>query len=552
MNWNLVINSRFRPFSYDEMVKPLLQYKEAYDDSSKDFSSLATQTEAWRDIAMREQNPVAYSMFEEYSNALNSAVDNFSRGMSINDNPRLIDLKRGYASKIVPIQNAYNTRLKQIDEQMKGKAAGIVYASDAASTSIDEYIKNPSLQHEFADSNAGYKRVLNAATALSKKLSKVDVERIDQYTKAFLQEHGYRDSEISQAIQDIQGALIGDGNERGMGILQSILDTEMNTSGVSSWKDESRKLDYLNRVAPALYAAVGQTDLKPMEDYGARLNAQMNKEKEMYKWKKTQESPDSNEKLFRESSATSVDSDKKTSQIQSDIEFLRAVQNNPKIEQDKATRIITVGGSNVTPPTSISVKYSPTQERLKNISKRYNLDLRLNSDGTNNFDEAIGKLEGDIRKSAIRSTSYIVDITDPSLIAKTIRENSLSLYRRTGNTGIYDSDGDQVDISEVLEYMTPNSLLEYDPSSGLEFTGINKDNKEKSFHLDPEVVTASSIVANGRRKNRYQSIMDDIDIYIDEENTEGLEVLIPNFMNELHYQFNSTPKRQGLTLSNKE
>ena len=27
----LVINSKFRPFSYDELIKPLVQYKEAYD-----------------------------------------------------------------------------------------------------------------------------------------------------------------------------------------------------------------------------------------------------------------------------------------------------------------------------------------------------------------------------------------------------------------------------------------------------------------------------------------------------------------------------------------
>lgn len=555
MSWNIAINSRFRPFSYDEMVKPLVQYKEAYDAAEKDFSTLAAQTEAWKDIATRDQNPIAYNMYKEYSDALNAAVDDFSRGMNIKNRSSLLGLKKGYASSIVPIQNAYNTRLKQMEEQMKGKASGMVYASDAASTSLDEYIKNPSLQHEFADSNAGYKRVANAAAALSKQLSKVGTGRIDSFTKTFLQEHGYKDTEVVKAIQDIQGALRGDGNERGMGILHSILENEMQTSGVSRWKDVSKQEDYFNRIAPALYNAVGQTDIKPMEDYGARLSAQMEKEKQMALWKKAAlNTPDASETPYRTSPVTFVDTDKKTRQMQSDIDFLREVRNNPAMIEKKASRYVApIGGSNVSSSVGGTIEeYSPTSERLANISKRYGINLNINSIGANNFGEAINNLEREIRKSTIRSSTYIVNITDPSLIAKSIKENSLSINRRTGNTGIHTSDGDSADVSDVVDYLTKDSFLEYDPAKGLILTGINSEGKTKSFVLDPEVVTGASIVVNGRRRNRYQQLMEDINTSIDEDDADEQEKLIDGFMKELYYQFNSIAKRQGSTLSSKE
>ena len=55
----ITINSRFKPYSYDELVKPLLYYKEAYDKIEKDYSDLAAQAEAFKDIASQEENPEA-------------------------------------------------------------------------------------------------------------------------------------------------------------------------------------------------------------------------------------------------------------------------------------------------------------------------------------------------------------------------------------------------------------------------------------------------------------------------------------------------------------
>ena len=68
----ITINSRFKPYSYDELVKPLLYYKEAYDKIEKDYSDLAAQAETFKDIASQEENPEAYKLLQNWLPALHS------------------------------------------------------------------------------------------------------------------------------------------------------------------------------------------------------------------------------------------------------------------------------------------------------------------------------------------------------------------------------------------------------------------------------------------------------------------------------------------------
>lgn len=101
---NLSIQSQFRPFTFDELVKPLLIYKQAYQETEKDYSDLLAQTEIFKDIATRENSKEAYELYSNFSNELGEAVDDFSKG---NINRRaLLGLRRRYFQDIVPIAKA--------------------------------------------------------------------------------------------------------------------------------------------------------------------------------------------------------------------------------------------------------------------------------------------------------------------------------------------------------------------------------------------------------------------------------------------------------------
>lgn len=142
----LVIDSKFRPFSYDELIKPLVQYKEAYDKVEADYSNLAAQTEQWKDIANQTQSPEAYAMYSKYANDLNNIVDDFSKGMTLQNRSQLLAMKRRYASDIKPIENAANRRKELADEQRKIEAQDPtrLWQRRASDMSLDEFIHNPS------------------------------------------------------------------------------------------------------------------------------------------------------------------------------------------------------------------------------------------------------------------------------------------------------------------------------------------------------------------------------------------------------------------------
>lgn len=110
---NLVINSQFRPFTFDEMVKPLAYYKEAYDKAEEQYSNLATDTEST--LASLDPNSRAYSRIQNYADELRRYTDDFSNGMTMGNRKALLNMKRRWASDVVPIQQA-NQKLEKMQE----------------------------------------------------------------------------------------------------------------------------------------------------------------------------------------------------------------------------------------------------------------------------------------------------------------------------------------------------------------------------------------------------------------------------------------------------
>lgn len=289
-NYSLVLDTKFKPFSYQEMLAPVMVATQAHQALEQEYSALAEKSSIWENMASEQSDPYAYKMYKTYANDLEKQAEQLAReGLNTLSRRGLMGMKSRYSKEIVPIENAYKARAEEIKEQLAGRAQGMVYEGDATTSSLDRYLKNPSIKYRYANSQEGFKRVASAAAALSKELREYGRgKKLDSYTNTWLQQHGYSSSEINQAISDIEGALRGDGNIRGTNILSSILANEMQTAGISDW-NKAAQMDYYNRVAPALYQAVGQTNIGTFEDYGARLAAQEAKEKRVKAYNPTTE-----------------------------------------------------------------------------------------------------------------------------------------------------------------------------------------------------------------------------------------------------------------------
>lgn len=152
----LVIDSKFRPFSYDELVKPLTQYKEAYDKVEAQYSDLVSQTEQWKDIANRTKSPEAYAMYSKYANDLNNIVDDFSRGMTLQNRSQLMSMKRRYSSEILPIARASEAMKEANDLRVKSGPDAIFEVGEY--NSLDQFLHGKTANNKFQSRDALTKR----------------------------------------------------------------------------------------------------------------------------------------------------------------------------------------------------------------------------------------------------------------------------------------------------------------------------------------------------------------------------------------------------------
>lgn len=275
-NYSLVVNSKFQPFSFDRYLQPYQIYGQNYKEIEEQYTDLSTKAGIWDGLANEQTDPYTYKMYKTYANDLeNQASQLASEGLNAVSRKNMLNMRARYSKEIIPIEQAYKARTEEAAEQYKGRAAGMVYEGDASTASLDRYLNNPSIRFNQANSQEGFKRVATTASALSKGLRDYrNGKRLDPYVKTWLQEHGYKDTDVAKAINDIQRLINGDTGVDTNGVLNSILQDELNVSGVGKWSDKAAVMDYFSRVAPALYQAVGQTQVSPYEDYGAKLSAQ--------------------------------------------------------------------------------------------------------------------------------------------------------------------------------------------------------------------------------------------------------------------------------------
>lgn len=107
-NYNLVINSKFKPFSYQELLAPVLQATQAHQEIENQYGELAAKANLYADIANEQTSPEAYNMYKKYSDDLNKQADLLSKyGLNNTSKRDMFKIKSRYSSEIAPIATAY-------------------------------------------------------------------------------------------------------------------------------------------------------------------------------------------------------------------------------------------------------------------------------------------------------------------------------------------------------------------------------------------------------------------------------------------------------------
>lgn len=119
----ITTGSQFTPYTFDELLKPFLLYKEELDKQTKDFEDYDTNAEAIGAFLDSNLDSDIYSTYTNYMDALNSAATDLSKqGLTPESKEKLSALKRSFNKDMLPIKAGIEARDKarqQWDELSK-------------------------------------------------------------------------------------------------------------------------------------------------------------------------------------------------------------------------------------------------------------------------------------------------------------------------------------------------------------------------------------------------------------------------------------------------
>lgn len=259
----IVINSKFKPFSYAEMLQPVQMATLAHQEVENEYADLATKANVWDEMANEQTDPYAYKMYKTYSNDLEEQAGQLAReGLTPASRQNMLRMKQRYSSDIVPIEQAYKRRQELIDEQRKllSQDNTLMFDRNASMLSLDDLIKNPQLTYQSYSGATLAKQVGTAAQNLAKEMRENPRKWRNilgnQYFETIMQ-HGYRPEEIIQVLQNDPNA---------SSVLKGIVEDAVGSSNIANWGDT----DTLNRAyeyaRQGLWNAVGETQYQTLQN----------------------------------------------------------------------------------------------------------------------------------------------------------------------------------------------------------------------------------------------------------------------------------------------
>lgn len=270
-NYSLVINSQFKPFSYQEMLAPTLMATQAHQELENQYGELATKASVWEEMANEQTDPYAYKMYKTYANDLEEQAGQLAReGLNAASRRDMLNMRARYSKEITPIEQAYTARQKQAEQQQQAllQDPTLMLSRRASTTSLDDYIRNPQLAYEAYSGKLITAQAASAASALAKEMQEKPRKWRsilgNSYYETMMQK-GFSSQAVLQAIQD---------NPNAAPQLTKIVEDAINSSGVRNWGDQAtiaRAMDYAKQ---GLWSAVGETQYQVLDNWRAKMAEQ--------------------------------------------------------------------------------------------------------------------------------------------------------------------------------------------------------------------------------------------------------------------------------------
>lgn len=74
-NYSLILDTKFKPFSYAEMLAPVAAATQAHQALEEEYGNLTTKANVWENMANEQTDPKAYRMYKAFSDDLKDKAE---------------------------------------------------------------------------------------------------------------------------------------------------------------------------------------------------------------------------------------------------------------------------------------------------------------------------------------------------------------------------------------------------------------------------------------------------------------------------------------------
>lgn len=249
---SLVIGSKFRPFSYSEMLAPIEAATTEHRAIEEGLGEMSAKAGMWDKLANQQSDPVAYAQYKTYADDLTKQADLLARqGLTPESRRGLLDMKRRYSNEITPIEVAATKReeLTKVQREAIQKDPSLMFNIDYGTASLDDLINNPNATYNTISGSELSKRASMMASNLAKT-----IQENPQYQSILGGQYFQQMQQLGYTPQQVMQTIMNDPNAPSE--LKQVADTVWQEAGLDTWDQatQTRARDYINA---GLYDAIG-------------------------------------------------------------------------------------------------------------------------------------------------------------------------------------------------------------------------------------------------------------------------------------------------------
>lgn len=268
-NYDFVIDSSFQPFSMQELLTPMLMYKENFEKMESAYEDLSSKADKFKYLSETlPEGSKGRQIYEGYANELNQQAEDLAKnGLSMSNRRALTNLKRRYQGEIGRLDLADQAlqEERKLRRQMSAKDSSMLYALD--NLSIDSFLDGNTPNLYNISGTELYTRGAAAGKAASSRIYSAGDEgsTLGGYYRKWVERNGYSADSINAfranaaAIPELQQAADDILQERG--VLENLSGSNL----------ERARQSVLNGI---IDGAVYNESVKPVRDEGVMSAAQ--------------------------------------------------------------------------------------------------------------------------------------------------------------------------------------------------------------------------------------------------------------------------------------